>query len=748
MSIVKSAEGGSILDIVDKAKNKIEEAKGGIIPENVQIEIVSDQAESISNDISDLANNGLQTIIIIIVLLVLFVGWRESLLSAIGVPLTFLISFAVLNWAGYTMNFLTLFALVLSLGILVDNFIVITEGVNRKLRDGREVKQAVIETVREYHLPLTTGVLTTVFAFLPMLLTGGIVGEFIKALPITVTITLLAALFVSLGVLTGLSPKFLTLGKKKKNPDASDKDSSFFLDRVVLPYYTRLLNFFFRKGSHRIWLSIVLIILFAGALMLPIQGILKQDLFPEQDQDYFAVNIEEPVGTPLQQTSKTVSGVERLFLGDGRIESFQSNVGSKYNTFISNSPGGEHQAHILVNLKEDREQPSFEIAEEYRQKLGQKNFFPAEVNVVQLTAGPTSGSPVTINIIGPSLTKLDELGTKIKEELENTEGAVNVETSKKEASGKFSLHIDRAKAQMYGVTTNQVARILRNGIHGTEATVVRQGGEDTDVLVKYDLGDKEVENKVDISTISSLTIATPKGNIPLNAFTSVDMGSQRAFIQHQDGERILQVTSDSVTGVSPVVIADIMKEKIEKMNIPAEYKVTFGGEKEDIQESFRDMMMALLVGVLVIAMLMVLQFKSFRQPLFILLTIPLSIIGIFPGLVAVGQSLSFPAMIGLVGLAGIVVNNAILLIDAINRYRRNGQEKKQAILSASHIRFQPVLLTAATTVGAMIPLTFSNPTWSPIAYSIIFGLSFATVLTLVVIPILYFSWGETTLEEE
>lgn len=744
LSVVKGSE-GNILEIVNRTQERIKKAQGGIIPENVNMEVIDNQAENIRNDIWSLTNNGIQTIIIILVLLMIFVGWREALLSALAVPLTFLISFIVLNYIGYTLNFLTLFALILSLGILVDSIIVITEGTNRKLREGLDVKQAAIATVREYHLPLIAGTLTTVFAFLPMLLTSGIMGEFIKSLPVTVTITLLAALFVALGVLTSLSVRWLRKSKRNKTSLQGSSYSSFLLDKKILPYYIAILKYFLKKKIARRTLAVILIILFSGAMMLPAQGILKQDLFPEQDQDYFAINIEELVGTPLKKTSETASQVEELFLGDERIKSFQVNIGSAFNTYISNSSGGEHVGHVIVNLKKDRDKESFEIAEEYRKKISDLDVFPAEIRVVQLTAGPPSGSAITVNITGPSLVELDELSEKIRTELENIPGSTNVQVSKEESHAQFAVDINRAKARIYGVNTQQVAGVLRNAISGSEATVVRGGGDDTDVTVKYDLNGGG-SKKISPDSISALTIATPAGDIPLSNFTSISLESKRAFIDHEGGERIVKVTGESTSDVSPITVTNSLKQEIEKMDIPADYSISFGGEEQDIEESFNDMMKALLLGVFIIAMIMVLQFKSFRQPLFILVSIPLSVIGIFPGLVLTGQPLSFPGVIGLVALAGIVVNNAILLIDAINQRRIQGMDKEEAVIAASQVRFQPILLTAATTVGGMIPLAFSNPTWAPIAFSIIFGLSFSTVLTLVVVPTLYFTWGEEKMD--
>ena len=748
LTVIKGSE-GNILDIVDKSLLEIEKAKKNILPENVQVEIIDNQAENIRKDIAGLLDNGLQTMVIILVLLLLFVGWREAVLSALAVPITFLMSFIVLNYIGYTLNFLTLFALILSLGILVDSIIVITEGMNRRMREGWDVKEAAVMTVREYNLPLIAGTLTTVFAFLPMLLTSGIIGEFIKSLPVTVTLTLLSAIFVALGLLTSLSVRWMKGCKEKRSASFQKKVKGkvSWLNRKAVPYYENILRSFLASRAKRRILASVLLILFLGAMALPIQGILKQDLFPEQDMDYFAINIEAPVGTPLEKTSGLTARVEKIFQGDTRIKSFQVNVGSEFNTYISGSQGSENVAHIIVNLSENREENSMEIAEEYRQKVSQLNLFPTEVKVVQLTAGPPSGAPVTINITGPSLDELDRLSEEIKKITENTSGTTNVSVSKEEANGQFSIYIDRAKAKIYGVSTQQIARILRNSVSGSEATIIRTGSDDTKVLVKYDLGRAGEGDRVDLSGINSLTIATPQGDIPLSTFTTDQLENKRAFIEHQDGDRIVKVTADPRSGFSPVSLTNQIQNKTDNLNIPPDYQITFGGEKEDINQSLADMMKALILGVFAIAMIMVLQFKSFRQPLFILIAIPLSVIGIFPGLVIMGQPLSFPGIIGIVALAGIVVNNAILLIDAINNQRKGGEEKKEAVVTAAKIRFQPILLTTATTVLGMIPLALSNPTWSPIAYSIIFGLSFSTILTLVVVPLLYYTWGEESLEE-
>ncbi len=744
LSVIKGDE-GNILEIVRNVQREIERAKGDIIPENMRLSIIDNQADNIRDDIWGLANSGLQTVVVILFLLMVFVGWREAILSALAVPLTFLVTFIVLYYIGYSLNFLTLFALILSLGILVDSIIVVTEGINRKIREGYDAKPAAIATVREYNLPLIAGTLTTVFVFLPMLLTSGVVGEFIKPLPVTVTITLLAALFVTLGLLTSLSIKWLQRNKEKK-VFKKESYSCTFLDKKVLPYYISILNFFLNSKRSRRFLTIILILSFLGSIMLPFQGVLKQDLFPDQDQDYFAINIENPAGTSLEKTSETTRPIEEMFKGDDRIESFQVNVGSRFSTFISPDTGDGNKANIIVNLARNREDKSFDIAEEYRKKIGEMDIFPAEVQIVHLSAGPPSTAAITINLTGPSLDGLYSWGERIKKELEEVPGSTNVDISKEEVPGEFAVSIDRDKAQLYGVNTQQVAGILRDAISGTEATIIRGDGEDSDVLVKYDLSSRKTGTDLSINDLSSLSVVTPQGTVPLSSFVSTELRAGRGAIEHQDGERIVKITGDSVSGVPPVEVTNRAMERIEAMDIPPEYEVFFGGERQEIDQSFNDLYLALFLGIFVIAMIMVLQFKSLRQPFFVLISVPLSIIGIFPALVLIGQPLSFPGFIGIVALSGIVVNNAILLIDAINKRRIDGLERQEAILESARIRFQPIVLTAATTIFGMIPLAFSNPTWAPVAYSIIFGLFFSTILTLLVVPLLYNSWGERKLD--
>ena len=293
----------------------------------------------------------------------------------------------------------------------------------------------------------------------------------------------------------------------------------------------------------------------------------------------------------------------------------------------------------------------------------------------------------------------------------------------------------------------QVASVLNSAISGSNATTLRVNGDDIDVLVKYDFDPTQVEwnRQVNLSEVLGITVSTSSGDIPLSSFASVYLDNSRANVAHLDGDRMVKVNAYVETGVAPTSIFYEVSARLNELYLPEGVSIQMGGEQEDIAESFRDLARAFVLAVFLIGGLLVLQFNSYRQPLFILAAIPFSLIGVMPGLMLMGVPLSFPGFIGIVALSGIVVNDAIILIDQINQNRLEGMEKTKAVKKAAQSRLQPIILTTITTVCGLLPLAISSDTWGPLAYSIIFGLMFATVLTLLVIPVLYQHFGEDEL---
>jgi len=746
---VFKSEGGDILRMVESIQNRITELETELLPEDIDIIMVEDNAKYIRQDLGDLLVSGLQTIAIVMIVLFLFLGWRESFMAGLSIPLTFFITFTILSFLGYTINSLTLFSLILSLGILVDASIVITESINVKIESKLKPIEAAVETIREHQLPLIAGVMTTVFAFLPMLLTGGIMGEFIKSIPITVSIVLISSLFVSLGIVTSVSIRLYKHNPKHKALDFLDKiqKRKREIEADVQVWYKGVLDYFLsgKKPARRLYTALILG--FFVSISLPATGLLKVVMFPSTDNDTVYVNISQPIGTPLTETKEVVEQVESVLLEIDAIDVFVSNLGSSTTSgsvLDGAALSDAHLANFVIQLDKDRKESSLLIVDELYETLQER--VNVDIQVTQPTDGPGDAAPVEIRILGDNLAELDGVALQMENLLEDIPGTRNIANSLEDTNGEFLIQIDRLQASLYGVNMQEVAGVLNSAISGSTATTLRVNGDDIDVLVKYDFDPTTVEwdRQVDLAEVLGITVATKNGDIPISSFASISLDNSRSTVQHKDGDRVMKVTSYVETGVPPTAIFEEVTNRLNELYLPDGVVIEMGGEQEDIAESFRDLARAFVLAVFLIAGLLVLQFNSYRQPLFILAAIPFSLIGVMPGLMVMGVPLSFPGFIGIVALSGIVVNDAIILIDQINQNRLEGMDKTKAIKKAAQSRLQPIILTTITTVCGILPLAISNDTWGPLAYSIVFGLMFATVLTLLVIPVFYQRFGEET----
>lgn len=742
---VSKTKGGNIIRLNEKINRVIKDAQSNFLPNDINTEIFLNMAQFIKEDLNQLAFSGFQTIILVFLLLYFFIGTREAIIAGLAVPLSFLITFIFLSAFGLTLNFLSLFSLVLALGILIDTAIVIIERMNVYINTkDKTTLEAAILTVHEFQWPLIVGTLTTVFAFVPMLIMSGIMGQFMKFIPITVTIVLLSSLFVGLAIIPSLASRRL-----KKNPDFSTRPKGFLatlryivcinLFSYLIKKYEKALGILVGDKKKQRNLAITVVILFLLSLSLPMTGILKMNMFPPEDSDLFFIEVEKPISTPLEETSNTVVEIENILLKDPQIKSFTVSIGGA---------AGENLAEIVVNLKEEREGRSPDIVDKYQKTFDQS--IDAKVSIMELSTGPPTAAPIDIGIRGNDLSEIESLTIELRDILREIPGASNVQTSIEESKGEFVINIDRAKAQLFGISTVELAQILRNAVQGTTATVIRNQGEETDVIVKYALNSNnnngQKTNNVTINTLETLTIATQKGDIPLSSFTDIKLGSSRPSINHEDGQRAFRITSYTESGVTPMEIINSFKQKISNLDIPSDYEIVFGGEQESLEQSYNDMFRAMILAIFLIAGILILQFSSYRQPLFILITIPLSFIGIFPGLMLIGNPLSLPAIIGIVALAGIVVNNGIILIDMINKNRRADMFINEAVVNACTIRFRPIILTTITTVVGILPITLSSELWGGLGFTVIFGLTTSALLTLFILPVLYIRFAEKKLD--
>jgi HAE1 family hydrophobic/amphiphilic exporter-1 len=719
-------DSANIVDVAEGAKEKLEEIKGTILPHSVTVHIASDNSEFLIEDFQTLGKNGIATIVLIMVFLFVFLGFKEGVIAGLSIPFSMLITVGVLYLLGESINSLTLFALVFALGLLIDNAVIIIEGIYENLKTGEyTVYGAAVVGIKEFKWPIIAGTLTTVFAFLPMLTISGITGQFMRIIPVTVTTILLASLFVNLTITPTLAAKYLKTGKTKNLFKG--------IQRWYRNFISDLLDSKFKKTVTLILMSMVMVISF----MLPITGIVKSEAFPVSDFKYFYVDIETPPGTTLEETDKVVREAEKILMDIPEVKSLTTgvgtNAGSSFRSVIASAQNNSNIASITVNLveKNKRDKQSYELSEEFRKKL--QNIQGGEISIFDLQGGPPSGAPIEARIKGPDLKKLEEIANTIVGYLNNIEGTLGPEASIEKGAGEFNITINRNKLNYYGIAPIQIASLLRSSIEGVESTELRKNGEDIEVELKYAFTNDDIT----IDELKNILVISPvAGMVPIGELIDTEFQENLTSISHLNKERVMYVTSYAKDRTT-IEILDDLNKKLEESPLPKGYSIEFGGEFEEVMQSFKDLGIALLVGLLLIAMLLVLQFKSFRQPFIIMLSLPFALTGVFFGLAIMNISISIPSVIGIVGLAGVVVNDAIVLIDQMNNNRRRGMEFKESIADGAVSRLQPVFLTTATSIFGILPLALTDEIWGSLGFAFVFGLTTQFFLVLLLDPILY-----------
>ncbi len=736
---IYNKEKSNILTITEDAKLLIDELKAdGTIPHDVNIVVTNDNSVFISEELGNLVKNGYETIILILIALFLAFSLTQGIIAGLSIPVIFLITFSVMDWQGISINTLSLFALVMSLGMIVDNMIVIMEGIHTGIKKYHlNVKEAALLSVNTYKWPLTSGTLTTVFAFLPMLLVSGIMGEFLKTLPITIAATLLASLFVALTIGPSITTKFL-----KAEKETTPVLGPFF--KAIGSILERFVSKIIHRRSFRFFTIIIPTIAFILSMLLPITGKLKVEMFPATDQHYFTITIETLKGTVIEETKRITEEVENYLYEIPEIENFLTQIGTSSSIaltggeiFMSGGSTESNLANITVNLveKDLRSKQSYEIAKEVRDHF--KYFTNAKISINEIKEGPPGEAAITVRITGKNMETLKSLADEVKKIIENIPKTNNTGISLKSGLNEFKFTLDKDLLALHGLSSIEVSAMIRNIVQGVEAGEININGEDIDIIAKY--------NNFSISDIENFKIPTKKGySIELSELGTYSLEQSLSSIEREDQKRIIKVISDIEKDTNAVDIYAQIEEQIKNIDIPSGYDVTFGGDLEEIAKSFKELFMTMIVSIILIGFVLVLEFNSFKQPLIILFSLPLALIAVFPGLMILGLNFSFPAFLGIIALAGIVVNNAIVLLDRINQSISEGIPLEEAVPEATKARFEPIFMTSITTIIGVIPLALSNEFWAGIGFSLAFGLTCSTILTLIIIPVLYYSFEHKT----
>lgn len=735
LSVHKKA-GGNIFKTAKAAKEKLNSLSNTMLV-GITTDISIDLGEEVQKSLSELTQVGFETVALVMICLVLTIGWRESLVAGLSIPLSFVIAFIGLNASGNTINFVSLFALILAIGILVDSGIVVTEAIHTRYQKFGDPIRAAKEAIREYARPLTAGTMTTVVMFAPLFFISGIVGQYIQSIPFTIITVLIASIFVALGLvpLIAIHLTKQTTGKLQIiQEEWNNKAQAWYRG-----FLTGVLKN--RKFQNRfiLGLGVALIV----AILLPVSGMVKVLFFPQDDAEYVYLEVEAKQGTPLEATDLATRGVEELLYNDSRISSFVTTVGASSGLSQNQSSGAKY-ANITIKLvpKEDRKQTSTQITEELRKKVSV--FHEFSVNAFEPAGGPPSGAPVLITFSGDNLDDLERSVATGERIMRSLKGTAEVATSIKDDGTQFALTIDRAKASQVGLSPLQVASILRTAVSGVVATTIKNDTEDIDVLVSTNLNPSWQEpgdtTKADVDALLNLSIKTPRGTVLLGSILSPSIEKSNAVIRRQDQKNIATVSSYTEGGATPVEVSTAFKKAIEKETLPQGVTMKIGGETEDVNKSFSEMGIAFLAGLVLMLAVLVLEFNSFRYSFYLLMLVILSLIGVLGGLALTGQPLSFSSLLGVIALAGVIINHAIILVDSMIIRMKNpeGKTLEEVVVDGAASRLRPIVLTTITTVIGMIPLAGASALWGPLAFAIMFGLSFAMILTLVLTPILVY----------
>ena len=738
LMMVNKQSGANTIQTSQAVKKELAELENHF-SDKVNFALVMDQSRLIKQSTDSVTQSAIIGGLLAILLVFLFLrNWRPTLAIAVAIPLSLIATFIPLAAAGYTLNLMTLGGLTLGIGMLVDNAVVVIENIYRHLEKNKGRKEAAKIGASEVGMAITAATLTTVVVFLPMVFGEGIAGQLSRGLALTIVFALACSLFTALTLVPMMASKIF----KKRTAEEYKKTSGEENFKKVQKVYQKILKW---SLAHRVAVILTTVgILITTVAAIPLIG---TEFMPTSDQSMMIMKVEMPVGTSLEETSKKVQQVEKIIIsqtGDDLISatsfggiSEMSNEGAS----VGMGSGGVNEAQIMVRFKDkkERKRSSSEIQEIIRENVPRiKGLKISFMDMSGAMMGGTS-SPVEIKIFGKDLDKLKSIANETAQKISKVEGARDVSISLNQGKPEMVIKIDREKASRLGLTVGQIGSVVRNSLQGVAATQLRKGGEETDIRVRYD---KVYRN--DLESIENLPIVSPSGaRISLKQVVQISKEEGPVKIDREDQLRVVSVTANTADRPVGDIVNDIKKElnDSESSKLPNGYFIEYGGSYKQMQDTFGVLATALVLAILLVYMVMASQFESLIYPLIAMAELPLAFIGVGLALLITGQNLSLPSFMGIIILAGIVVNNAIVLIDYINQLRARGIEKRQAIIKGGTNRLRPILITSLTTIFGMLPMAAATSEGSemmkPMAIAVIGGLTVSTILTLIVIPVIY-----------
>lgn len=754
---VGKVKGADAMKISEKIIAKVDLLKKTLIPNDVHVEVTRNYGETASQKVDELLLHLSVAIIAVTVLVILAMGWRGGLVVFFSVPLTFALTLFSYYLLDYTLNRITLFALVFVVGIVVDDSIIIAENMHRHFKMKRlPFKQAAIYAINEVGNPTILATLTVIAAFLPMAFVSGMMGPYMSPMPIGASIAMILSLFVALTVTPYLGYHLLQEKDEQEHKEAEGMETSW-----VYKMYNKLERPLLESSTKRRVLLAVTVVLLFGSVLMFFTKTVAVKMLPFDNKNEFQVVIDMPEGTTLERTSAVTKEIAQYLSTKPEVVNYQNYIGTSapitFNGLVRHYDlrGGSNMADIQVNLldKEDRDLQSHDIAKIMRpeiQKIAKR--YGANIKIIEVPPGPPVLSTLVAEIYGPDYKEQIKVAHQVKTILENTTDIVDIDWMVEDNQTEYKLEVDKEKAMLNGIAPQQIVGNLTYLLKEYPVSNLYDENSNDNVGIVLSLDDKD---KTSLQDIQNLKIKGSQGNmIPVSDLVKVKQDTVQKSIYRKDQKRVVYVTADMAGALeSPVYAILGMNEKLAKMKLPKGYKINelymeqptdesdftvkWDGEWQLTLEVFRDLGVAFGVAILLIYMLIVGWFQNFKTPIVMMLAIPLSLIGIVFGHWLLNAYFTATSFIGMIALAGVMVRNSVLLVDFIEIRLNDGIPLKQAIIEAGAVRTTPILLTTgAVVIGASIILL--DPLFQGLAISLVFGAVFSTLLTLIVVPLIYY----------
>jgi len=750
---IKKAPGADTLAVIASVKRELESLTSGTSwPSTLEYRITQDGSEQIKKSLLDVFNNAWQAMLAVFMILLLLLGWREGLIAGLAIPLTFCGAMIVIWAFDFTLNELVIIGMVLALGLLVDVFILMVEGLHEGIYvDKIGFSQAALRTIRQYVIPTAAGQLTTILALAPLMAIGGVAGKFIRVLPLSAIACLIMAFIVALLVVVPLARFVLGKIDQKKNTKKTSK-----ADQLTVRYSAILQKWSLRYTLRNRWRAGLWV---TGAVTIFVISIMAFShvpvvMYPKSDGLKLGITIEMPPSTTLEKSQEIANRIGEILRQKKYLESVVMLVGQKSPMAIQGL-GDALRPTMAENFigfscvfvpRTNREEPAYMYADALRDEildLLNNNYAAAQLTIVAETGQPSNTEPLEITLLGDNMDELQNISNSVQKALSEISGVTEVRDNIGSMQAEIALKPDREAIDFYGITQRDLAAQIRYAMSSDTIGKFAVTGIKDDLDIKLGMAWPSRAGKsggpTKLEELSLVRAFTPEGeSVSLLSLLEPHMDMAPISITHKDARRAITVLG-KVDGRTPTEIIEEFRPRLDEMkkNWPPGYRYSEGGEAQETAETFASAGAMLLIAIVLVFSVLVLVFNSFAQSLIIITAIPLAMIGTFIGFFLLKIPFSFFAMIGVIALIGIVINDAIVMIDTMNRHLQNGMIVAEAAAHGASDRLRPIVSTSLTTIVGLIPLAISNPMWQPLCYAVIFGLIASTILSLVIVPCLY-----------